>query len=247
MDFKYLTIIRKLLETIEQQETEHMNNCVDLLCDCVRNKCSIYTFGASHAGILSEEMFYRAGGLMLMNPIFGREIMLDTEPITHTSAMERLVGYGTELARNRADFHPGDVLIAHSVSGRNPVTVEVAMAAKEAGATVIAITNLSYSRSVTSRHPSGKRLCDLADIVLDNHGEIGDAAVTIEGMNQKVSPTSTVAGAVMLNAIVAALVQKLVDSGMERPPIFYSANLDGGDELNRTLYEEYKDSIHYRF
>lgn len=247
MDFKYLTIVRKLLETIEQQETEHMNSCVDLLCDCVRNKCSIYTFGASHAGILSEEMFYRAGGLMLMNPIFGREIMLDTEPITHTSAMERLVGYGTELARNRADFHPGDVLIAHSVSGRNPVTVEVAMAAKEAGATVIAITNLSYSRSVTSRHPSGKRLCDLADIVLDNHGEIGDAAVTIEGMNQKVSPTSTVAGAVMLNAIVAALVQKLVDSGMERPPIFYSANLDGGDELNRTLYEEYKDSIHYRF
>lgn len=121
------------------------------------------------------------------------------------------------------------------------------MAAKEAGATVIAITNLSYSRSVTSRHPSGKRLCDLADIVLDNHGEIGDAAVTIEGMDQKVSPTSTVAGAVMLNAIVAALVQKLVDSGMERPPIFYSANLDGGDELNRTLYEEYKDSIHYRF
>ena len=173
--------------------------------------------------------------------------MLDTEPITHTSAMERLVGYGTELAHNRADFQAGDVLIAHSVSGRNPVTVEVAMAAKDAGATVIAITNLSYSKSVSSRHPSGKRLCDLADIILDNHGEIGDAAVAVNGMEQKVSPTSTVVGATMLNAIVAALVQKLVDGGMAHPPIFYSANLDGGDELNRTLYEEYKESIHYSF
>lgn len=121
------------------------------------------------------------------------------------------------------------------------------MAAKDAGATVIAITNLSYSKSVSSRHPSGKRLCDLADIILDNHGEIGDAAVAVNGMEQKVSPTSTVVGATMLNAIVAALVQKLVDGGMAHPPIFYSANLDGGDELNRTLYEEYKESIHYSF
>lgn len=247
MEFKYLSIVNDLLSTIEKEESAHMEQCVEILHRCVTSKHSIYTFGASHAGILSEEMYYRAGGLMLMNPIFGREIMLDTEPITHTSAMERLVGYGTQLAHSRADFRAGDVLIAHSVSGRNPVTVEIALAAKEAGATVIAITNLDYSKSVTSRHPSGKRLCDIADVVLDNHGEIGDAAVSIDGMDQKVSPTSTVVGAVMLNAIVAALVQKLVDGGMKHPPIFYSANLDGGDELNRALYEEYKDSIHYRF
>lgn len=247
MDFKYLGIVHDLLATLEREEHDHMEQCIDALYDCVQNKHSIYTFGASHAGILSEELYYRAGGLMLMNPIFGREIMLDTEPITHTSAMERLVGYGTALARDRARFAAGDVLIAHSVSGRNPVTVEIAMAAKEAGATVIAVTNLAYSQSVSSRHPSGKLLYELADIVLDNHGDVGDAAVEIEGMEQKVSPTSTIAGAAMLNAIVAALVQKLVDGGMKRPPIFYSANLDGGDELNRALYEEYKDSIHYRF
>lgn len=247
MDFKYLGIVNELLATIEREERAHMEQCVDLLYDCIRTKGSIWTFGASHAGILSEEMYYRAGGLMLMNPIFGREIMLDTEPITHTSGMERLVGYGTQLAHDRAAFREGDVLIAHSVSGRNPVTVEIAMAAKEARAKVIAITNLTYSQSVASRHPSGKRLCDLADIVLDNHGEIGDAAVSIDGLDQKVSPTSTVVGAVMLNAIVAALVQKLVDGGMEHPPVFYSANLDGGDELNQRLIDEYRDSIHYRF
>lgn len=247
MHFDYIDIVRDLIDKIEEQEGEHMEQCVNLLAECVKSKHSIYTFGASHAGILSEEMFYRAGGLMLMNPIFGREIMLDTAPITHTSHMERLVGYGTELAYDQADFGSGDVLIAHSVSGRNPVTIEVAMAAHDTGAKVIAITNLTYSRSVTSRHPSGMRLFELADVVLDNHGEVGDAAVAIDGLDQRVSPTSTVVGAVMLNSIVAALVQRLVDDGMEHPPVFYSANLDGGDELNQRLVDEYRDCIHYRF
>lgn len=247
MRFDYIDIVRDLIDTVEREEAGHMEQCVELLAECVRSKHSIYTFGASHAGILSEELYYRAGGLMLMNPIFGREIMLDTAPITHTSHMERLVGYGTQLAHDQADFKPGDVLIAHSVSGRNPVTVEVAMAARDAGASVIALTNLAYSRSVTSRHPSGLRLFELADVVLDNHGEVGDAAVAIDGLDQRVSPTSTVVGAVMLNSIVAALVQRLVDEGMERPPVFYSANLDGGDELNQRLVDEYRDCIHYRF
>ena len=108
-------------------------------------------------------------------------------------------------------------------------------------------TNLSYSKSVTSRHPSGKRVFELADIILDNHGDIGDACVKISGLEQKVSPTSTVIGAAMLNTIVAELAQKMVDSGIENPPIFYSANLDGGDELNQRMYQEYREVIRYKF
>lgn len=229
MEFKFFGIVQSLLKTVEEQEREHMEQAVNLLFDCVREKRSIWVFGASHAGILTEELYYRAGGCMLVNPIFAPELMLDTTPITHTSSMERLVGYGTQIARDKADFQPGDVLIVHSVSGRNPAGIEIAMAAREAGAKVIAVTNLSYSRSVTSRHPSGKRLFEISDVVLDNHGDVGDAAVEIEGIDQRVSPISTIVGA-----------------GMEHPPVFYSANLDGGDELNRKLFAEYADYIHYR-
>mgnify|MGYP000287839280 FL=1 len=161
--------------------------------------------------------------------------------------MERCVGYGTNLAQSKVNFKKDDVLIVHSVSGRNPVAIEIAAEAKKMGAKVIAITNLSYSKSVTSRHPSKKKLYEFADIILDNHGDVGDACVKIDGLEQKVSPTSTVIGAMMLNSIVAAVTQKLVDSGMKKPPIFYSANLDGGDALNQKLYEEYKESIHYQF
>ena len=247
MSFKYIERIYELLKTIETEECENIKKAIDMLDECVKNKSTIYTFGASHAGILSEELYYRAGGLMLFNPIFGRELMLDSSPITLTSKMERCTGYGKMLAKSRADFQSGDVLIVHSVSGRNPVAIEIAAEAKEKKSHVIAVTNLSYSKSVTSRHPSGKRVFELADIILDNHGDIGDACVKISGLEQKVSPTSTVIGAAMLNTIVAELAQKMVDSGIENPPIFYSANLDGGDELNQRMYQEYREVIRYKF
>ena len=92
-------------------------------------KRSVYIFGASHAGILAEEMYYRAGGMMTINAIFGREVMLDRSPITFTSQMERLEGYGTNLAKT-VSFKNQDVLILHSVSGRNPIIIDLALAAK---------------------------------------------------------------------------------------------------------------------
>ncbi|MGV3489145.1 MAG: sugar isomerase domain-containing protein [Tuberibacillus sp.] len=244
--YQYFDKVREILNRVEEEESGNIDSAVNAMVDATLNKKSLFAFGASHAGILTQELYYRAGGLININPIFGREIMLDTEPVSHTSHMERLVGYGKVLA-DKTPFSEGDVLILHSVSGRNPVTIELAMEAQKRGVTTISITNMEYSKSVQSRHPSGKNLYHYSDIVIDNHGDIGDATCEIEGLEQKVSPTSTVVGATIVNTIVAETVQKLVDKGIKHPPIFYSANLDGGDELNRKLYEEYKDTIYYRY
>lgn len=246
MTFEYFNRINEILKEVNEEEKENILKAKDLLVEATENKNSIYIFGASHAGILTQEMFYRAGGLMNINPIFGKEIMLDTEPITLTSKMERLVGYG-EILASKVDFKKDDILIVHSVSGRNPVTIEIALEAKKKDVKIIVLTNLSYSKSIKSRHPSGKMLYNLGDIVIDNHGDIGDAACEIKGMSQKVAPSSTVIGATILNTLVVEVCQTLVDRGMKYPPIFYSANLDGGDELNKNLYREYKDSIKYKF
>jgi len=245
MTFEYINHIKELIEKIETLEKENMKKVVELLTKTILEKNSIYIFGASHAGILSEEMYYRAGGLMLMNPIFGKELMLDNTPITITSKMEQLPGYGTTLA-TKVNFKENDVLIIHSVSGRNPVGIELAIDAKNKGVQVVAITNLDYSKSVTSRHPDGKNLHEYSDIVLDNHGDVGDACVSLPNVQQKVGPTSTVIGATMLNSIIVEVAKKLIENGMEKPPIFYSANLDGGSKLNEALFEEYKDNIHYK-
>lgn len=246
MSYQYMDKVRNLLNVVETKEKSNIDRAISLLVKTNLDKKSVYIFGASHAGILSEEMYYRAGGMMTINAIFGREVMLDRKPITFTSKMERLEGYGTALA-STVNFKSGDVLILHSVSGRNPVIIDLGLAAKKKGAKIIALTNLTYSESVTSRYSSGKRLFEIADIVIDNHGDIGDAACTIKGVDQKVGPTSTVIGASILNSIVVEVNQRLVENGIKNPPIFYSANLDGGDKLNRQLYDEYKDSIHYAF
>lgn len=246
MTFEYFDKIKELLEVVEQEESTAIQATIDLMVETIERKNAIFAFGASHAGILTQELYYRAGGLMTINPIFGKEVLLDVEPVTHTSQMERLVGYGTTLA-NKTPFAEGDLLILHSVSGRNPVTIELAMEAQKKNVRTVGITNLTYSKEVSSRHPSGNNLYEYCDVVIDNHGDIGDAVCSIEGLEQKVGPSSTVVGATVLNTIVVETVKKLVENGMEKPPIFYSANLDGGDELNRALYERYQDSIHYRY
>ena len=104
MEFKYVDIITELISTVIKSESENMEKTVDALFECINSKHSIYTFGASHAGIMSEELYYRAGGLMLFNPIFAREIMLDNTPITLTSKMEQTVGYGTAIANSKVNF-----------------------------------------------------------------------------------------------------------------------------------------------
>ncbi|CZR98066.1 MULTISPECIES: SIS domain-containing protein [unclassified Clostridioides] len=246
MEFKYISEIKRLIDIIENEEKANMERAVEILVQAIENKKAIFSFGASHAGILTEELFYRAGGCVLINPVFAKSLMLDTAPITHTSKMERLEGYGSTLA-DKTPIKEGDVVIIHSVSGRNPVSIEFAIEAKKRNAIVICITNLSYSKSVSSRHSLGKNLYEVCDLVIDNHGQKGDACVEIDGLNQKVSPTSTVIATTVMNSIIAQITQELVNRGLKNPPIFYSANIDGGDELNKKIFEEYKNVIHYEY
>jgi uncharacterized phosphosugar-binding protein len=244
MSFQYLDKIYSILQEVSEKEKETINQAVQLLVDHIINKNQIFAFGASHAGILTEELFYRAGGLAVINPIFESSLMLNTRPVTKTSEMERVDGFGSIIANN-CPIKKGDLIIVHSVSGRNPVAIDLVLTAKEKGATIIAITNVKYSSMVTSRHKSGKRLFEVADLVIDNHGDLGDACVDIDGLQQKVAPTSTVIGASILNIIVSETVQVLVSKKIV-PPVFFSANIDGGDEHNRNILTEYKEVIHYQ-
>lgn len=244
--YEYLDKVSEILNSVREEDKNDIKEAAELIVDANKNKNSIYIFGASHAGILVQEMYYRAGGMITINPIFGREVMLDRQPISFTSQMERLEGYGTEIGKT-VSFKPNDVLILHSVSGRNPIIIDLAIYAKKKGVRIIGLTNLNYSKQVTSRHLSGKKLYELADIVLDNHGDIGDAACSIKGSEQKVGPTSTVIGAAILNEIIVEASQKLAKIDNKSVPVFFSANLDGGDNKNKKLVAQYKNMIHYEF
>jgi uncharacterized phosphosugar-binding protein len=239
----YFDNMNQLLEKVIKTQKEAIHTSARHLCEATLGGYSIFTFGCSHASLLALELYYRTGGLMTINPVRAPGLNLDVDPATMTSQIERLPEYGRIIAENQP-IRTGDVVIIHSVSGRNTVTVDFALRARELGAKVIALTSLETSNSVRSRHPSGKRLHEIADLVLDNCGCCGDASLDIPGVPERVAPTSTAVGAVILNAMVAQTVALIAESGHE-VPVFISANLDGGDEHNQAMLKKYRDHIFY--
>jgi uncharacterized phosphosugar-binding protein len=239
----YFNHVKELIDEVYEKQLENIEKASDIMAEAIKNGHCIFAFGASHAGILAEELFYRTGGLALLNPVFNPTLMLNTRPVTLTSRMERLEGFGKEVL-NSTPIKAGDVILIHSVSGRNPVSIDMAIEAISKGVKVVVITNLTYSKNVTSRHSSGKNLYEFGDIVIDNCGDFEDSSTTIEGVEQKVGPTSTAVGAVIVNSLVIGVVDGLIKRGVT-PPVFHSANVNGGDEFNKAIFEKYKDRIYY--
>lgn len=240
---QYLSALRSILETVETTQSEVMEQSAAALSQCILQKHAVFTFGTNHAGLLAQELFYRTGGLAVINCIRAPGVSLDVDPPTLTTDMERLAGYGKAIV-DANPIQSGDVVILHSVSGRNTVPIDVALRAKEKGATTICLCNMTTSTQVESRHSSGKNLYQACDIVIDNCGAYGDAVLELEGFPERVAPSSTAIGAAILNAIVARTVELLLEAGIT-PPVFISSNVPGGDAHNATIMAEYKDQIHY--
>lgn len=244
MRYRYLDKIREILDEAALEENENIEKIVEVMTTTILKKHSIFAFGCSHANMLTEELYYRAGGLMNINPIFCDSLLVSTSPVTLTSKLERLEGFGSFLA-SAVPFEKDDLLIIHSVSGRNAVCLDLAQYAREKGVYIICLTSLKYANAVTSRHSSGKKLHEISDIILDNHGETGDASVKIKGLKQHVGASSTIIGLALFNEIIVQVTERLIQRGMVDPPIYYSVNLDGGAEHNERLKQCFQDNIHY--
>ena len=233
----------RMMEEALRTQREPMLKAADAITEAIDKGHTLFAFGASHAGILAQEIYYRAGGLMLVNPIFPDGLMLNSRPPTRTSLLERVEGFSRTVMQT-TPLRAGDVLIVCSTSGRNPVPIEMAMEGKARGATVVGLTSLAYSTGVRSRHSSGKNLYEIADIVIDNCGIIGEAILEIPGMEQKTGSTSNIIGSAILHSIIAQVVENLAARG-KKPPVYVSANLDGGDEQNARLLAQHAHQIHY--
>lgn len=231
------------LRTLAESQQAELAAAAELMVDAVADGRQLFAFGASHSFMVAEELVYRTGGLMLVNPIYPHGMNLFVRPMTQTSATERVLGLGATLL-DGAPVRAGDVLLLASTSGRNAVVIDMALAARAKGLKLIGLTSLAYTRAVTSRHPSGQKLLDLCDVLLDNGAPAGDAAVDVPGFPQLVGPLSSVGALAVVNALVCEVVARLVASGYE-PPVFMSANLDGGDAYNERLLTANRDRIHY--
>jgi len=210
-----------------------------MIADCIAAGGLLHVFGCGHSQILAEEILYRAGGLVPVNAML--ELPLSLQEASKSTFFERLEGYA-KVIFDSYQTSPGEVIIIISTSGRNAVPVEMAMAANERGLKVVSLTSLAYSQGVNSRHPSGKKLYELDDVVLNNGAILGDAAIEVAGVSYKVGPTSAVVGIAILWALVVEVVNILVERGVE-PPIWLAANVPGSDDVVADYIQEYRHRI----
>jgi uncharacterized phosphosugar-binding protein len=239
---QYLQSCREVLERISGTQSEAINQAATLIAERVAGGGVVYTFGTGHSHELAEEVAYRAGGVVPVSPILEPSLTGSTE-VSKSEFLERLEGFAPHIL----DYHhvgQEDVLIIISNSGRNAVPVEMASEAKSRGIPVVAVTSLAYSREVSSRQAGGKKLYEVADIVIDNCTPHGDAVVHLPGVPQPVGPLSTVAGAALLHAVMVGVAERLVGK-MSPVPVFWSGNLDGVTEKNRQMMGPYRDRVRF--
>jgi uncharacterized phosphosugar-binding protein len=195
-------------------------------------------FGSGHSHMLAEEVYARAGGLIQTRAIMPHELTVDLE-MEKSTLMERTDGLA-EIIFATHTIRSCDALIIISNSGRNAVPVQMAQEARKRGIFTAALTNLTHSKSVTSRDKSGKKLYELCDIVLDTCGPLGDALVPVPGKNYSIASASTIFGALILEMLVCSIVEIMISHGAD-PLLLQSGNLDGNDEQNRKTKERLKE------
>lgn len=240
MIHNYFSKITDLLAVVEKEEYEAMNQAGKKVTEVLQNGGVVHLFGCGHSHILTEEVYYRAGGLVPIHPILHEPLMLH-EGAVRSSSLERKNDYA-KIFMEEQDIREGDVIFVISTSGRNPVPVDVAHIAKKQGAFVIGITSIAYSSSQPSRHTSGEHLYDAVDVVINNHAPVGDALLSHHKVKVNFSPSSTVIGSTILNAIFAESIKQMAENSFT-PPVFLSGNIEGADEHNQKLIDMYKDRI----
>jgi len=236
---KYIAEIKRLINEVEEKQAEAVERSASLIADALCGEGYVFTFGTGHSHLLAEEIFYRAGGLARVCPIFEDSLMLHRSA-SLSSQLERASGFAAPLLDGTDVVSKGGVIFIFSNSGCNTVAVEMAEEAKKRGVSTVCITNLTHSARSRSRHPLGKKLCEVSDVVIDNMGCYGDAAIDVDGL--VTGATSTVIGAMLLQAIVCRAIEITKERGVF-PEVFQSANTAGGDSANVDYIKKYKPYV----
>lgn len=220
-----------------------LDAAVQLFAEAVRDGGVIQAFGTGHSEAFAMEIAGRAGGLIPTNRIALRALVLrggyQSEILTG-SALERNPEVINDLLA-LYPIDPRDVFVIASNSGVNGSIVELALAVKARGHKLIAVTSLAHTNAVQPKHSSGKRLSEVADVVIDNLAPFGDTTLTTAD-GTGVGAVSSLTAAYIAQLLTIGTAVKLAETG-ERPPFYISANVPGGDEHNKALEDRYAERI----
>lgn len=219
-------------------QPEPIQQAAKLCADTLEKGGVIHIFDSGH--MVSSELIHRAGGLAALSALsFKLEVdnlvrtRADAPPNASPGISYKYIEHVFESNQLRA----GDVLFVGSVSGKTPNVIELALQAKAHGLTVIGLTSIAYSSRLDPMHPSGKRLYEVADLVLDNHAPYGDAMLEVEGVDYAICPASGMGAAAIMWAIMAGLVEEMLARGL-KPSVYPSVNRPDGWDLLNQIYAD---------
>jgi len=239
---QYLEASRQIWSTVSDQ-METISTVADWFAETILSGGMVHLFGSGHSRIMVEEMWPRYGSFPGFHPIVELSLTYHHDvvgPNGQRQAMflENVSGLAARILRN-FEFNAKDSALVISSSGCNVVPVEMAEGFKQRGIRVVGMVSREHSEASTSRHPSGAKLSDLSDIVLDTGAPVGDAMVRVEGLETPVAPGSTVGGCLLINCIKAEVADRLTRAG--KPPKVLTASALVGPERATELFESAYD------
>ena len=239
---KHMELYEKVKVQMEEQMKDDcsIEKAAAYCAASIMNDRVIHVYGCGHSQMFAMEIFYRAGGIVPVNAILLPQVALS--PKAKLSTFQERVENFSQLALDQYDTDANDTMIIISISGRNASVVDMALAAKQKGMKVIALTSKEFSDHVTSRHSSGKKLIDVADVTVDIKCVYGDACLSLPDLKYKFTGSSTILGMLAIDCITSRTIEICVEHDVE-PAIFVSSNTDEGDAINLMQLNHYKQRI----
>jgi uncharacterized phosphosugar-binding protein len=246
---RYFREAQTRLQGLLESQREALDRAAAVCTEAIAGDGLVHLFGCGHSRMLCEEMTPRQGcfvgwhtivelGLTYHNPIVG------PNGLRQSLHLEKTPGYAEQILRNFA-FGGRDVLIIISTSGIREVIIEMAQGARRRGLPVIGVVSRAHCQQARPAHPSGKKLMDVADIILDNGAPEGDTLLQLNSSTGRTGPFSTLGGALIMNLLRCEVAQRLVDRGIE--PVFLPSHQFAGsstvEEQLEYFYAQYARRI----
>ncbi len=224
----YLNRVQEILDQVRQTQMESIRKAGEAMAKTISARGRVYVFGSGHSVIPVMDIFPRYGSFVGFFPLYDPRLMwsnvIGPGGARELLWLERREGYVAVFLQSYP-LESRDCMLVFSHGGLNAAPIEVALEARKKGLTVISVSSHQNARVAKATHSSGKRLCDTADIAIDNCAPPEDALVDV-GKIERVAASSTVAAVTIAMSLVAETGACLARStGV--PPTFVSPNVPG--------------------
>jgi uncharacterized phosphosugar-binding protein len=216
---QWLDAARNSIDAIESTQMDNIRKAAAVMADTIQAERWVHTFGCGHATLPVEEMYPRIGGFVGFHPIIELPLSFFTHifgemGIHQFVFLERVEGYGDQILKSYS-FDSRDTIWLFSHSGINTVNIDIALRAREMGLNVIVTGSAQAFAGTPSRHPSGKQLFEIADIVIDTCVPAVDASIELKNHFDRIGPVSTMGFVSVVWMTITTVAEILADRGVK--------------------------------